>query len=85
MTKPKKRKRAEEIAKILSDNEKWLSHGRMITRDTLTSKSENIRLRIEKIEDDNDLLAALDDYIRLLEDYMQREERNLFVHTREYF
>ena len=85
VTKQKKRKRAEEIAKILSDNEKWLSHGRMITRDTLTSKSENIRLRIEKIEDDNDFSAALDDYVRLLEDYMQREERNLFVHTREYF
>ncbi len=44
VTKKKKRERAEEIAEILSNNEKWRSHGRMITRDTLTSKSENLRL-----------------------------------------
>ena len=84
-TKKKKRERAEEIAKILSDNERWYSHGRTITRDTLTSKSENMRLRIENIEDKPDLLSALDDYVGLLKDHMQREELSLFVHTREYF
>ncbi len=83
--KKKKRERAEEIAEILSDNKKWRSHGRMITRDTLTSKSENLRLRIEKIENNPDLLSALDDYVGLLKDYMQREELSLFIHTREYF
>ena len=85
VTKKKKRERAEEIAKILSDNERWYSHGRTITRDTLTSKSENMRLRIENIEDKPDLLSALDDYVGLLKDHMQREELSLFVHTREYF
>ena len=57
----------------------------MITRDTLTSKSENLRLRIEKTEDNQDLSSALDDYVGLLKDYMQREQLSLFVHTREYF
>ena len=81
----RKNERAEEIAEILSDNKKWRSHGRMITRDTLTSKSENLRLRIEKIEDNLALLSALDDYVGLLKDHMQREELSLFIHTREYF
>ena len=85
VSKKKKQERAEEIAEILSDNEKWRSHGRMITRDTLTSKTENLRLRIEKIENNPDLSSALDDYVGLLKDYMQREELNLFIHTREYF
>ncbi len=85
VTKRKKRERAEEIAEILSDNEKWRSHGRMITRDILTSKSEKLRLRIEKIEDTPDLLSVLDEYVELLKDHMQREDLSLFVHTREYF
>ncbi len=85
VTKKKKRERAEEIAEILSNNERWRSHGRMITRETLTSDSEKLRLRIENIEDKPDLSSALDDYVGLLKDYMQREELSLFVHTREYF
>lgn len=85
VTPEEKRERAEEIAKALSNHERWRSHGRMISRDTLTSSSEEIRLKIEKIEDDPELSAALDDYVGLLKDYMQREQLALFVHTREYF
>ena len=85
VTPEEKRERAEEIAKALSDHERWRSHGRMISRDTLTSPSEDIRLQIEKIEDNSELSVALDDYVGLLKDYMQREQLGLFVHTREYF
>ena len=85
VTLEEKKARAEEIAEILSDQQRWRSHGRMISRDTLTSTSEKLRLKIEKIEDNLDLLAVLDDYVGLLKDYMQREQLNLFVHTREYF
>ena len=80
-----KRKRAEEIAEVLSNHERWRSHGRMISRDTLTSDSEGIHLKIEKIEDNSDLSIALDDYVGLLKDYMLREQLDLFIHTREYF
>ena len=85
VTEEAKRERAEEIAAALSDNERWHSHGRMISRDTLTSPSEKIRLKIEKIEDNPELSSALDDYVGLLTDYIRRGEYPWFVHTREHF
>ena len=82
-----KKERAEDIAKALSNHERWRSHGRMISRDTLTARleEEGLHLKIEKIECNPGLSSALDDYVGLLKDYMQREQLGLFVHTREYF
>ena len=87
VTPEEKRERAEEIAKALSNHDRWRSHGRMISRDTLTARleEEGLHLKIEKIECNPDLSSALDDYVGLLKDYMQREQLGLFVHTREYF
>ena len=87
VTPEEKRERAEDIAEALSDHERWRSHGRMISRDTLTARleEEGLHLKIEKIECNPDLSSALDDYVGLLKDYMQREQLGLFVHTREYF
>lgn len=85
VTDEDKKQRAEDIAKVLSDNERWHSHGRMISRDTLTLRSEGIRLKIEEIEDHPNILSALNDYVGLLNDYIQREKHISFVHTREYF
>ena len=85
VTPEEKRERAEEIAKALSKHERWRSHGRMISRDTLTLRSEGLHLKIEKIEDNPDLSSALDNYVGLFKDYMQREQLDLFIHTREYF
>ena len=79
-----KETRAEEIAIALSDHEFWASHARMIDRDTLTDPSGNINLKIGKIEDDLELSVALDAYVRLIKDYMLREQLILFVHTRGY-
>ena len=84
VTEDEKKQRAKEIAKALSDNERWRSHGRMISRDTLISDPQ-LRLKIEKLEDTPGLSPALDDYFRLFKDYVQREEYPSFVHTREFF
>ena len=84
VTPEEKRKRAEEIAEALSDNERWHSHGRMISRDTLISDPD-LRLKIEKFEDIPNLFPVFDDYVGLLKDYVQRESFSTFVHTREYF
>ena len=81
----KKKERAEEIAETLSNNEYWHSHGRMISRDTLTSSEEEIRLKIENIEDYPNLSPDLDNYVGLLKDYIRRENYPMFIHTREYF
>lgn len=47
--KLRRTERAEEIAKVLGDYERWRSHGRAISRDILVS--DPIRLKIEKIEE----------------------------------
>ena len=83
VTPEEKKKRAQKIASVLSNNERWHSHGRMIPRDILTS--EEIRLKIENIEDVPNLFPTLDNYVGLLKDYVQRESFPTFVHTREYF
>lgn len=84
VTEIQKKKRAKEIAAVLSDNKRWRSHGRMISREKLISDPK-LRLKIEKLEDTPDLSSALDDYVGLLKDYIQREEYRSFVHTRKYF
>ena len=84
VTPEEKRKRAEEIAEALSDNKRWHSHGRMISRDTLISDPD-LRLKIGEFEDIPNLLPMLDEYVGLLKDYVQRESFPMFVHTREHF
>ena len=46
---------------------------------------EEVRLKIDDIEDDSDLHRRVRDYFELLRDYMHREQLYSFVHTREYF
>jgi membrane-bound ClpP family serine protease len=84
VTEEEKKQRAKEIAKVLSDNERWHSHGRMISRDTLISDPD-LCLKIEKLEDIPALSLALDNYVGLLQDYVQRGQFPWFIHTREYF
>ena len=47
--------------------------------------ANEIRLRIDKIEDIPQLNDSLNDYYALLRDYMEREEFRMFIHTRDYF
>ena len=84
VTDDDKKQRAKEIADVLSSNERWHSHGRMISRDTLIS-DQGLRLKIENFEDIPNLSPMLDAYVGLLEDYVQRGQFSSFVHTREYF
>ncbi|MDE0014838.1 MAG: serine dehydrogenasease [Candidatus Poribacteria bacterium] len=80
VTPEERRQRAEDIANVLGDYERWRSHGRAIERNTLVS--DPIRLKIEKIEDNPGLSSALDYYVRNLEYYMQEVRRESLVHTR---
>lgn len=82
--KQSKKQRAKKIAAALSDNERWRSHGRMISRDTLLTDPK-LRLKMDKLEDIPDLSSALDDYFGLFRDFLQKEQYPSFVHTREYF
>ena len=82
VTEDMKKKRAKEIAALLNRPERWHSHGRAIDMRTLR---EEVRLKIDDIEDDSGLHRHVRDYFELLRDYMHREKLYSFVHTREYF
>ena len=79
-----KREKANEVAEALSNDERWHSHSRMISRKVLTSE---LGLQIDELEheDNKELSSVLNDYVVLLEDYLLRESLYYIVHTREYF
>ena len=83
VTDAEKEQRAQEIADALSDNERWHSHGRMISRDTLIA--DPIRLKIENLEDVPNLSPVFDTYVGLLRDYVLKRNLLTFLHSREYF
>ena len=82
VTEDMKEKRAEDIAALLNDPERWHSHGRAIDMRTL---QEEVGLRIDNFEENTDLHNHIRDYFGLLRDYMVREKLFSFVHTKEYF
>ena len=74
--------RAEEVAQMLSDNQRWHSHGRGINMQTLRA---DINLKIDDLSDDRELAKAVTRYFDLLRDYLYRQAVVSFVHTKEYF
>lgn len=78
----KKKERAQQIAALLNDPERWHSHARAIDRETLRSE---VNLKIDDLEQDPELYGQIRDYFELLKDYMYRENMSTFVHSKEYF
>lgn len=83
-------KRAEDIATALSDNTRWHSHGRGISRSTL--ESDDIKLKVDDLAafpkaDANatDLRTSVRKYHHCLSDYMRTVKTGIFVHSRAYF
>jgi len=77
-----KEERAEQIAKDLSDNKVWHSHGRNISAATLRTK---LRLKIEDYSLDAALRPLIRAYSDLLTDYIQKNAHQFFMHHRCYF
>lgn len=82
--------RAEDIAKALSNNELWHSHGRGISRSVL--ESDDIKLKIDDLgafpkADPNhpDLKSSVRKYHHCLSDFMRTVKAGIFVHSRAYF
>jgi membrane-bound ClpP family serine protease len=76
VTQEMKITRAAEIATQLSDNTRWHSHGRGISRSTLET---DLNLRIDHLEDNQALAHAVAQYHALLVDVMQQRDIPLFV------
>ncbi|MEM9243604.1 MAG: ATP-dependent Clp protease proteolytic subunit, partial [Pseudomonadota bacterium] len=79
VTNREKKERAEEIAKLLSDNKKWHSHGRMISKDKLESE---LKLKIEDLNSNKQLSSHVRLYNDTLTDYLQKQNVNFYVHNR---
>lgn len=78
VTKGEKEGRANEIAKDLSDNKIWHSHGRRIGITTLKDK---LKLKIEDYSSDNDLRSKINDYHDLIHDYMAMQNWGIFMNA----
>lgn len=77
-----KKQRAQRIADLLNDPERWHSHGRAIDMRTL---QDEVNLKIDNLADNPVLHKDVRDYFELLKDYMQRQQIISFVHTKGYF
>lgn len=77
-----KKDRADEIAKLLNNPNRWHSHGRAIDRETLRGE---VNLKIDALEEDKELYRQVCDYFALLEDFKQRENLLTVIHSRGYF
>ena len=82
VTLKEKGKRAEEIARKLSDNKLWHSHGRNIGINTLTGL---LKLKIDDYSDNTKLLTMIRDYHDFLVDFVQRQDFPIFLHSKNYF
>lgn len=78
VTQEMKEKRASEIALQLSDQKRWLTHGRGIDMRTLR---EEIRLKIDDMGRNPELKKAVWDYFWFLRDHMINNRIESFVHA----
>lgn len=72
-------RRAEEIANILMDNERWGSHNRGIPMQVLRNE---LNLRIDDFGADPELAKIVREYASLLMDFMARNNIPHVAHTR---
>ncbi len=72
--------RAKEIASVLSDNNKWKSHGRPIDIQALSE----IRLEIDDYSNKPTRRAAIRGYFDLASDYVLARNFRTFIHTRKF-
>lgn len=78
VTKADKERRAEDIAKELSNNNRWKSHGKGITISELAS----LKLKIEDFSGDVNLRPLIRDYYNTMDEYIRMRSIQLFIHDR---
>lgn len=78
VTLVEKQQRAEDIAKELSNNKTWKSHGKGITITELTG----LKLKIEDYSGDVALRPLIRDYYNTMDEYVRTHKLNLFIHDR---
>lgn len=81
VTLKEKTERAKDIAKELSDNNKWKSHGRPINMDILINE---LKLKVEDYGKDNKLNELIKEYYKHMEEYISQHKFGSFFHTRRF-
>ena len=81
VTEQQKTDRAMEIARDLSNNKLWHSHGRSIDVASLT---HILKLKIEDYSNDNMLKPLIRDYNDLICQYIIRNNSEAFLHSRKF-
>ena len=79
VTQKMKEQRAGEIADLLSDNNRWHTHGRGISMETLRAE---LKLKIDDFSDVTGLADEIKEYFALLKDHLSLMGVTSFVHTR---
>lgn len=82
VTEDMRKGRAEEIARKLNDQERWLTHGRGIDMRTLR---EELKLKIDDLDDNPKLKVAVWNYFWFMLSHMQAANNPMFVHTPNFF
>jgi|AZIJ01.1.fsa_nt_gi hypothetical protein len=77
VTEEQKEERAEQIARDLSDNNLWHSHGRMIGINRVTN---GLKLEIEDYSNEKDLRQNLRIYSELLAEHAERQQTTFMLH-----
>lgn len=81
VTQEEKEERAEEIAKLLSENSEWHSHGRSINIETLKLK---LKLQIEDYSMDANRTKLIRSYNDLVTEYIRKHNIEAFMHSRNF-
>jgi membrane-bound ClpP family serine protease len=84
VTEEMRKTRAKEIAEKLSKNERWHSHARGISMETL-QKELNLQIEDLSLEKYKSLYKSITEYYDLLTNYINREKHSSFIHTKSYF
>ena len=82
VTQEMREERAQGIATLLNDTERWHSHARGIDMDTLRNE---VGLKIDSLADHQALHQNVRTYFELLRDYMVRQRLVSFIHSRGFF
>lgn len=82
MTDVMREERADYIARSLSQHDRWQTHGRGISMQTLR---DELKLKIDAYGDDPVLSETVWNYFWFLRDYMNRQSAESFVHSPVYF
>lgn len=78
VTHDEKNDRAVEIAKELSDNKKWKSHGKGIS----IAELQSLKLRIEDYSRNTELRSLIRDYYNTMDEYVRMKNINIFIQNR---